>query len=62
VLMELRQYWSIQETTDYVLKTTSLRLLILFGIRKNYSSSRRNLLLCLYIKRVIKLTLVFIEC
>jgi hypothetical protein len=35
--------------------------LILFGIRRNYHRSGRNLLVYLIIKRVIKLTVVIIE-
>jgi hypothetical protein len=43
----------------YVLRSTNL--LIVFGIRKNCQSIGRNLLLCLFIRRVIKQTIVIIE-
>jgi hypothetical protein len=43
------------------LHSESTNLLILFGIRKNSHSSGRNLLLYLFIKRVIKLTVVITE-
>jgi hypothetical protein len=43
----------------YVLRSTNL--LILIGIRKNFQNSGRNLLLYLFIRRVIKRTVVIIE-
>jgi hypothetical protein len=43
----------------YVMRSTSL--LIVFGIRKNFQFSGRNLLLYLLIRRVIKRTVVIIE-
>jgi hypothetical protein len=55
----LAQKFSKQEAIHCILKSTNL--LILFGIRKNYYSSRRILLLYLFIKRVIKLTGVIRE-
>jgi hypothetical protein len=39
----------------------SINLLILFGIRKNCHNRERNILLYLYIKMVIKLTVVIIK-
>jgi len=56
ILAELIQTGGIKH---YVLKSTDL--LILFGIRKNCHSSGRNLLLYLFIKKVIKRTVVIIE-
>jgi hypothetical protein len=43
----------------YVLRLTNIR--ILFEIRKNCYRSRRNLLLYLYTKKLIKLTVVITE-
>jgi hypothetical protein len=48
-----------QEVIHYFLRSTNL--LILFGIRKNCHSSGRNLFLCLFIKRVIKLNVAIIK-
>jgi hypothetical protein len=45
---------------SYVLKYTNL--FVLYGIRRNCQSSGRNLLLYQFIKRVIRLTLIIIEC
>jgi hypothetical protein len=59
ILNKFRQNCSNQEVIYHVLKSTDL--LILFGIRKNCHSSGRNLLLFLYIKRGMKLTVVMIQ-
>jgi len=48
------QFWqnsSKQEVIHYVLKST--HLIIPFGIRNNYHSRERNLLLYLFLKNVI---------
>jgi len=37
------------------------KFITVFGVRKNCHSSLRNVLLCLFIKRMIKLTAVIIE-
>jgi len=52
VLTKFQQNWSKEEAIYYVLNPTNL--LILFGIRKNYHSNGRNLLLYQFIRRVIK--------
>lgn len=44
----------LSQATHYILKST--KLLILFAIRKNYQRSGRNLVLYLFIRRVIKQT------
>jgi hypothetical protein len=44
---------------EYILRSTNL--LVLLGIRKNCHSTGRNLLLHLYIRSVIKLTVVITE-
>jgi hypothetical protein len=56
VVIKFRQNWSKPEGIHYVLRSTNL--LIIFEIRKNCQSSGRNLLLYLFIRRVIKLTVV----
>jgi hypothetical protein len=47
------------EVIRYVLRSTNL--LIVFGMGKNCHSSGRNLLLYLYMKSVVKLTVIIIE-
>jgi len=54
VSLKFRQNWFEQEVIHYVLISTNL--LILFGIRKKYHSTGRNLLLHVFMERVIKLT------
>jgi hypothetical protein len=46
-------------TKHHILSFTNL--LILFGIRKNCHGSGRNLLLYVFVKRVVKLTIVILE-
>jgi len=57
----IKFWWdgSKQEVIYYVLKFANL--LILSGIRKKCHSSGRNLLLYIFIKTVIKLTVVIIK-
>jgi hypothetical protein len=50
--------WFNQEAKNYCLRSTNS--LILFGIRKNCLISGRSLLLCQFIKRVTKLTVIII--
>jgi hypothetical protein len=58
VLFKLLQNRTKQEVViHFVLRYTNL---IVFGIRKNWHSGGRNLLLCLFIKSVIKLTVMTI--
>jgi hypothetical protein len=51
--------WLKQKLKDYILRSTNI--LILFGIRKNCHRNERNLLLYLFMKRVIKLFAVITE-
>jgi hypothetical protein len=51
-----RSKWEIN---NYILR--SAYFYPLFGIRKNYNSCRRNLLLRLFVRRRIKLTVVIIK-
>jgi hypothetical protein len=59
VLTKFRQNWSKQEVIHYGLRSTNL--LNLFGVRKNWHSSGRNLFKYLFILRVIKRTVVIIQ-
>jgi hypothetical protein len=58
-LIKFQQNWSKQGGTHYVLRSTNL--LTVFGIRKNCQNSGRNLLLYLFVRKVIKRTAVIIE-
>jgi hypothetical protein len=58
-LIKFRQNWTKQDIMHFVLRSTNL--LIMFGIRKNSHSSGRSQSLYFFIKRTIKLTVVFIE-
>jgi len=51
----------IQAVGNNIMFLRSAYLLILFGIRKNCHSNGRNLLLCLLIRRVLKLNVVVIQ-
>jgi hypothetical protein len=59
VLIQFCRYWSKKEVKQYIL--IPKWLLILIGIIKNCQSSRRNLSFHLFIRRVIKLTVVIIK-
>jgi len=49
VLIRLQQNWLKQEAQQYILRYTKLS--VLFGIRKNYLSSRRSRCACLWEER-----------
>jgi len=59
VLIKFRQNRSKQEVRHYVL--ISINLLTLFGIWKNFHNTGRNLLLYLFVKRLVELIVVIIE-
>jgi hypothetical protein len=54
VLIRFQPNWSKLEVKHYVLRNTYL--FVLYGMRRNYHSSGRNLSLYQFVKRVIKLT------
>jgi hypothetical protein len=59
VLIIFQQNWTKQEVMNYILRFTNL--LILLEIRKNCQSSGRNLLFYLFIRRVVKQSVVIIK-
>jgi hypothetical protein len=58
-LIKFQMNWSNQWGIHYTLRSTNLS--IVFDIRKNCQSIGRNLLLYLFIRRMIKRTVVIIE-